>query len=158
MKAIMSGALILALAVGAFFLLTKRYRYFDFEASSCTPESLGATAELKGSFSQDSPTVRGAPYFLRVESNQSTISSVSRSAIVSSETGHLVSSIGVPRIEKVSGSGVVLLATGIHLPYEDVDVQLELRFDHSNAALTCHLRRKYSEELRVPLWDQLLSV
>jgi len=159
MRKVAIGALALAVAVVAVFgLLTERFRYFDYEGATCASDGLNAVVELRGSFSPDAPAVRGAPYFLRIVLNQGVADvAVTRPVIISTHDGQVVANIAPPNIHKTDDGKTVLLATGIHVPYEDLVLNTSLRGGGPEVALTCSMRRRYSEEIRVPLWDRLLS-
>ncbi|MDT0499291.1 hypothetical protein RM530_18270 [Algiphilus sp. W345] len=159
MRTVAIGALALAVAAAAVFgLLTERFRYFDYEGATCASDGLNAVVELRGSFSPDAPAVRGAPYFLRIELNQRVADvAVIRPVIISTHDGLVVANIAPPNIQKTDDGRTVLLVTGLDVPYEDLVLNMSLRGGDSELALTCPMRRKYSEEIRVPLWDRLLS-
>ncbi|WP_157500077.1 hypothetical protein [Lysobacter sp. Root983] len=164
MPAFVAVLTVFALGVAIF----DRYRYYDYEEANCSADGLLIKAKLVGSFQTERPNERSAPYFLRIDvakAAQEDIAgeavNVSRLALVSLTTAKTVD-LQEPSRHQFAPDVVVYLIQPIVMPFEDYELIGDLTsstsapIDHTQ--FRCRLHRKFDQELRIPLWDKLLSV
>ncbi|MGO1068698.1 hypothetical protein [Lysobacter sp. CA199] len=161
---ILAFAIVLVLAVlgvAAF----DRYRYYDYEQADCSTDEFLIKAWLEGSFQKNHPNERSSPYFLRVEvvskfrNSDANSVSVSDLVLASSATGKEVNLQQSSRHD--FGDATVYLVQSITMPFEDYELKGKVKssapMSIGKAEFRCRLHKRFGQELRIPLWDAILS-
>lgn len=141
-------------------LLFDHYRYFDFQPAHCSGARPGMVIELKGDFSQQEPTVRGAPYRLLVRIPAVDTPTVRGLRLASAQSSAAVDWPETIGLEDAYSdpSTKVYLSRPLAIPYEDYELKGTLGSEGGDRDFTCRLKKDYKQEWRAPLWDALLSV
>ena len=147
-------------------MIFERYRYYDYHEANCSTDEFLIKVELTGSFGSDHANKRSVPYFLRVEitpkvKKTSGPKGVDGGSFVltSSATGKTVYLRKPSRHESLRNT-VVYVVESIAAPFEDYELSggvARTTTPTNQAQFQCRLRKTFSQEIRVPLWDKLLS-
>ena len=147
-----------------FWLLTERMQYFDYENSTCRFGDISAHVRMVGTFDFETPTVRGSPYYARIEIQALAKSRVDQIAIKSvilvplNNSRNIRIPIGSSKDIEFEAGKEVFVSDPVFAPYEEFVMAITIEAQGRTIRLQCPIRRDYSEEIRVPIWDQLFSV
>jgi hypothetical protein len=151
-------AMIAFIALGLYGL-TVRMHYYDYAATTCMSDSVQVDAVMIGSFGRDPPNVRGAPYYLQMHAiyggNIVALKTI-RLRSISSGTNYDFSEAIRPSLVKD-----VFVVNPIIVPYDDYEMFAEMRVQNNFSTpiqFHCTFKKKYSEEIRIPWLDRLMSV
>lgn len=165
-----SVTLLLAATVFA-YLFTDRYYYFDYSQASCESEGLTLKASLVGTFNKQNSKERGNPYYFRMELevpsdddwhiyNLNDVSLNSLSSKTHIRLGNLQRV--QPKNSAAAKNSIVYLVNSIDIPYEDFQgsgvISVQGGEKNRDAPFSCTFKKKYRDELRISLWDNLMSV
>lgn len=148
-----------------FRVFFNKYEYKDYIVKSCESGKIYFDAKLIGSFSDDSPLVRGNPYYFRLE-----IKNFDNKEFHNVQLDSLyLDAVNTPEKfpldlskELINGSKI-FLAENIDIPYQEYILRGTFFLKNgtgreTKVTLKCNVERAPSSEYRITLIDNLLSV